>query len=141
MVLFLSVLQCVDSNTETGIIQEELLGKWNAVTFEYVNRRDSAQVVSFFDIFQDFSFSLTINADGSYTAVTWVQGKVSQTDRGRLTVSGNHMTLDPENQSAFTLEYSLTENTLFLISTDEKYDFDHDGTGDPAFLRMVFVKV
>ncbi len=87
------------------------------------------------------TFDLNIQPSGQYTAILVYAGQ-DQTEIGQVEVDGNRLTLTPTvpaDQPETTGTYSLQGNVLTLDGSTE-FDFNFDGTPDPATVHFELVR-
>ncbi|HWP38708.1 MAG TPA: hypothetical protein VNL18_14275 [Gemmatimonadales bacterium] len=131
-----AALACGDT---TGVSTDSLVGTWNATKFEFSNPANSAQKADLVAL--GGSFTLTIAASGSYTATFQEPGGAAETVTGTISVQGDTLTVSESGQGSPTrFRASRSGNTLTLDSSDEEFDFDDNGTEEPARLVIVLVK-
>ena len=117
----------------------DLAGTWNATSFLWTSDADAS--VTFELIGEGGSFQLVIASDGSFTGA-FTMGSEVDAFSGTIAISGSNIiitdTEDPNDPS--TMGFELNGNTLTMTSDDDEFDFDDNGTEDPASSLMVLVK-
>jgi hypothetical protein len=86
------------------------------------------------------AFSLNIQPSGQYTAILLYAGQ-SQTEIGKMSVSGNVLTLTtsyPEVTTS-TAIFALQGDQL-TMDADTEFDFNLDGTSEPALAHFELVR-
>lgn len=133
MLLLLALSGCSDDSTSpnNGI---SIQGTWDVTEYKYISDADPTVT---FDFLTEFgaSFTMTVNENGAYTMSGTVQG-VPFSFSGTFTEDeGGDISADDPNTTV-----TVTNNTITMVSTDEEWDFDGDGTDEPANLRVVYTK-
>ncbi len=129
-------IACKDS---TGITIETLTGTWNATQFQFTNMGDPTETVDI--IAFGTAFTIVVAAGGDYVATFREPGELPESEQGTISVVGDVITISESGQGSPT-PFSAVRNgdTLTLTNTDEEFDFDEDGTEEPASLRIVLRK-
>lgn len=85
------------------------------------------------------TFALNVQPSGQYTAILLFAGQ-SQTEIGQLEVSGSTLTLrrDFPSSSTSTATYSFPNSDRLVLDGDSEFDFNLDGTPEPARVHMEF---
>ncbi len=125
---------CGDS---TGVTVSDITGTWNASSVVFTNLANPSQKS---DLIADADGTLTItfSANGDFSITLTVPPDQPETDVGTVEVRGDTLTLAESGQGSPTdFIASLSGNTLTLTTDDEEFDFDDDGTDEPASLRVV----
>ena len=131
-----ALIGCGDA---TGLDPVELAGTWNAIEYRLTNPANTAQSVEL--IAAGGSLTLVIRADSTYTATIQEPGGAPDTQSGTVEIRGDTLTISESGQGSPTpFMARRSGDTLTMTTSDEEYDFDQDGTDDPADLRMVFVR-
>ncbi len=118
---------------------EALVGDWNGDVFiitSLANPDQSADLIA-----AGATFTLNVQASGQYTAIL-IFNDQPQTEIGQLSVSGTNITLRrtyPAPPDTTTGTYSLDGNRL-TVDGETDYDFDLNGTKEPARLHFELVK-
>jgi hypothetical protein len=128
----------------TGPIDENLLelaGAWRATKFEYVSHDDSSERVNLASL--GTMVTLTIAEDGVWTLLVTRPGLLSyQVSSGSLTVEDGSIILQWNGyDEPMTFGFELLDDTLTMETADAQYDFDTDGTRDPADLAMILLRL
>ncbi|TFH64663.1 MAG: hypothetical protein E4G90_07640 [Gemmatimonadales bacterium] len=134
VLVFAAIVGCSDS---TGVEIADLTGTWNATVVEFTNPANTA--VKFELINEGGSLSLVVAANGDYTLNVLFPGDPVEVQQGTIGIVGNVLTLSETGQGSPTdFVFTLSGNTLTLTTNDVEFDFDDDGTDEPASLRIVF---
>jgi len=137
----LTIFSCDNSTdpvNEEVVLTEGLIGGWKGVYFEFTNQNNPTQSVDLASY--GVSHSMLITKDSVYTANTVFLGQ-EMIETGIISVDGNRFTFKPENDSSRTGTFSLADFKLHLEIDDEHFDFDQDGTDEPATLIVDLEKV
>jgi len=132
-----AAVACGDS---TGVTVSDITGTWSASSAVFTNLANSSEQ---FDLIADGggTITATFSADGSYSISITVPPDPAELDVGTVDVRGDTLTLAESGQGSPTdFIASVSGNTLTLTTDEEEYDFDDNGTDDPARLRVVFQK-
>ena len=117
---------CGDS---TGVEIQDLVGTWQAQSYTFTDQAGgSANLV----VTQGASYTLTVTEGG--TASTLFDNGVGSTssNSGNLSSDGQTLTITGDVFAA-----TRDGNSLTLVDTSSEYDFDGDGSDDPATLTIV----
>jgi hypothetical protein len=138
LLLFL-LMGCSDSGTGVEDELAPLVGSWRAQALLLTNQADPQEE---FDVIGSGGvFALSILATGTYSASLTVFG-MSNVEMGTITVSGNQLTITPTNPPGSPTQgtWSLSGDVLYIDGTTE-FDFDLDGSGDPANVHFELNRV
>jgi hypothetical protein len=128
-----AALACGDS-----LAPEDIAGTYEATTMVFSSQADpntTADVLA-----AGYSFTIQFNADGTLET-TFTIGGSTDTDSGTYVIDGNDITLNIDGDPASgTIDRSGDTLTIDL-TTGVEFDFDDDGTDDPATLRLVVERV
>jgi hypothetical protein len=122
----------------SDVVEDDLIGTWNATEFVFSNFEDP--VTDFDVIAMGGDLSVVIRADGTYTLTLSQPLAEPEVIEGDWVLNGDVLTLD-EGVDAVAFEISLNGDTLTLHSEDVEFDFDDDGTDDPAQVDVTLVRV
>ena len=108
---------------------------YSATKLEFVSVANPADK---FDAIQaGITIDLSITAGGGYTLTVHQSGSPDDITTGTVVLDGNKITLQSSDPATGT--FALHGNTLsFHLTTGVEYDFDMDGTDDPATADVVF---
>jgi hypothetical protein len=130
-----TAVACGDSTT--GVQPADLAGTWAITSLEFDEIGGTGSV----DFIADLGAigTITIESDGSFEFSVTLAGS-TDTDPGILTVDGSDVTLDfGDNTSQGTISRDGDVVTI-EIETGAEFDFDDDGSDDPATARIVMEK-
>ena len=114
----------------TGLTVEDLVGTWQAQSYTFVDDA-TGQLSEDLVALQGAAFTLVVTADGQATTVFNDGVGGTSSDSGQLSSDGSTLTLGGDTFSA-----SRSGNTLTLVDTNAEYDFDGDGSDEPADLTI-----
>ena len=136
VILLLFGLTGCGAKKTTGPQAAEITGSWIATRVEYVSKTTSDDVDL---IAAGGSGELVLNANNTYEFTLAPSGGISNTTTGRWTLSGDLITMT-ESGMAFSVVFDITlsGSTLRMTGGDAEYDFNHDGTPEPANLNLAF---
>ncbi len=135
------VVGCSDSTDSGHASEDDLVGVWNATQFLLTSTADPNVTIE--RISQDGWFTLTINADGTWSEEGFFPGNPPKTESGSGTyvIQGSNIILtEGDDPEPFTWGFVLSGNTLTLSSADEPVDFDGDGVEEAATLEIVLTR-
>jgi hypothetical protein len=108
-----------------------LYGTWQITKYEYVSVADPSLAVDL--VAQGATGTVALNADASYTATITEPGSASVTTTGTWSYTQDTFTLKRSGQSGDSqFDMVVGTNQLTLTGADTEYDFDGDGTPEPA---------
>ncbi len=118
----------------TGVLVNDLAGTWRATVFRYTSTADPNATV---DLVADMGYSMTlvVGLDSRFYVTIEPAGWTSTTDA--LLLEGDQMLTRNEDASAFL--FSLERGTWSFTGLDA-YDFDGNGTAEPATLEVSLVR-
>lgn len=116
-----------------------LVGDWEATTLTVTNVDNPAVSPDLIEL--GAAFDLNVQPSGQYTAIL-VFSLQSSTEIGQISVSGSEVTLRPAfpaGQEPTTGTFSVTPTTL-VIDGSTRFDFNLDGTSEPALAHFELVR-
>jgi len=118
----------------TGVLINDLAGTWDATSFRYTSTADHSVAV---EVVGDlgYAITMTVGLDSRFFIHVEPLGWTSTTDW--LLVEGNRMLTRNGDASSFV--FSLERGTWSFSGLDA-YDFDGNGTPDPAILEAALVR-
>ena len=123
-----------DSN-DVGIM--DLVGNYTATKLEFVSVADPSD--KFEAIAAGITVDLVITSGGDFTTTIHSPGDPDDVTTGTVVLDGNKITLDSSDPTSGT--FTLNGNTLTVhITTGAEFDFDNNGTDDPATVNAVFLR-
>ena len=124
-------------NSEPAI--SDLAGTWNAVKDEFTNKANTSQKVD--QISEGLAgLTLRIQSNGSFELAVSLFGTPFISLNGTARVQGNKLIMNYEGLGEIEYEYTLENDRLTTIYNDATYDFDGDGTEEPATEVTVYDK-
>lgn len=140
LMLAATIAGCGDEET-TGPAGSALLqDSWVATVWRYTNQANTSQQVEL--VATGVTVTLTI-ATSSYNILFTMPGQPNQSISGTYTVSGNNFIITETGSStpeSIPFTFSNGNNTLSMTSANSDWDFDNDGTDEPATLTMLFTR-
>ncbi len=122
---------------ENGGPLADLVGIWLATDIELTNSTNPAQSVNL--IADGQWVSIVIESDGEFTYTEYETGRTPHSDNGLATVQGDTLWIAVAGEEEpFLFRYELTGDILTLRSDQEEWDFNDDGTDEPALAVYTF---
>jgi hypothetical protein len=139
-----AVLLSACGDGSTGPVDEELqelVGAWRAAKYEFARQDGSGEAVNLASL--GAQVTVTIGDGGDWTVLITRPGMLYyDVSTGRLSVQGDTILLQWTGQAEpMSFAFDLLDNTLTMNTPDALYDFDTDGTLDPADLEMVLMRM
>lgn len=136
-VLTLGAIGCGSDPTEPEFNPDFMVGDWLAeslVLTSVANLEVSADLTALGAV-----FTLSVQPSGRYTAILEAPGG-SSSEFGRLTVDGAFVVLMPESPPGPESRalWERVGDSVILVG-DSDFDFNFDGTTEPATLRQVLI--
>lgn len=122
---------CGDS---TGVTVQDLTGTWASSQYLYTNPANTSQTVDIITT-QGASFAMTVAADSTVSTLFDDGQGGSSSDSGTFDATGTVLTL-----AGNAFDASRTGSQLTLQDDTNTYDFDNDGSDDPAELTITMVR-
>ncbi len=117
----------------------ELAGVWLATHYVMTNPANTLQSVDL--IAEGEWVSIMIDSDGGFTYSEYEAGMPPSTDEGLVTVEGDTLWVAIAGESEpYLLRYELSGDLLTLRTDQEEWDFDNDGTAEPARAVYTFAR-
>lgn len=113
-------------------------GSWVASQWEF---SDPDGVHSAYDmVADDGSFALTINAGGTMSFAITFPGEPVENGSGTWEIFGDLLIItDDADGYVSAMQYTVGTGTFSMYSNNDVWDFDEDGTEDPALLEIIMV--
>lgn len=120
--------------TEVDIdpLLEAFVGMWDAEVILVTSDADTTQVA---DLMENGSFAINVQPSGSYTA-TLTFGGIPLTEFGTLSVTPTVVTLRTDQGQVAASVYSFQSADYVTVDGPTEFDFNLDGTLDPAQIYM-----
>lgn len=132
--VFAGIAFAIACNGATEITVENLEGSWQASTYVYTDKADATRQVDIIPL--GASMTLTVAANGTTSSVFNDGQGGTSSDSGTFTAQGQQLTL-----AGIAYIASLSGSTLTLQSDNGAYDFDSDGTDDPATVTITLTRL
>ncbi len=132
----LLLASCGDDDDTTGPINNNLTGTWDATEIQLTSLADPGTVVEL--ISQGANGRLVLQADGGFGLSIGIPGEPTEFGNGDwgandvLTLSFG----EGDIEGTWQFDIDLSGDTLRLTGADTEWDFDDDGTEDPAKLDL-----
>ncbi|UCG75814.1 MAG: hypothetical protein JSV95_00315 [Gemmatimonadota bacterium] len=126
------------------ITPAEISGEWRATDFVVTNPSDPTQ--SFDALAEGFSLFLRFSIDGDFQSIIQYPGVPDAVDTGTYEIVDDFILVVPDVPPpdtvhfAYEFQTSKTAFSLTLLSDDWTFDFDGDGTEEPALLFTIVIR-
>ena len=140
MLSVLLLASCGDDDDTTGPVNNSLVGTWDATAIQLTSVANPATVVEL--VSEGASGRLVLQADGGFGLSVGIPGEPTEFGNGDWGATAV-LTLvfgDGDIQGSWQFDINLNGNTLQLTGADTEWDFDEDGTDDPAKLNLSLVR-
>ena len=130
-----------DNGTDppAGVTLADLAGTWDATEAEFQSLDNP--LIRFDLVALGGSLTLTVAANGDYSATIQPPGEAPETETGTVTVQGNVIDLNVDGvPESVEFDFTLVGNTLTMVTESDEFDFDGDDVDDPARLTLVLVR-
>lgn len=125
-------------NTVTSPSSQTLTGTWRATKAEYVSAADSSVT---YEVVAKGGTATLVLTSNAFTLTIAKAGAAPQVTNGSYTSTINLMTLTPAGVSfTWVFEMSLSGDNLTLNGANVEFDFNGDGTNEPAKLNLALVR-
>lgn len=112
-----------------GPSPDEITGTWNATRIEYVSKATSETVDA---VPLGWAATLILNADATFVFTLTPAGEAPQVLASNWELDGDLLRLVFPGGGVIAWDAALQGDVLELTGADGAYDFDADGTMDPA---------
>lgn len=116
---------------------EPFVGDWAATEFVVTSVADEG---TFFDLIDATGlFTLNVQPSGAYTATLFIPDEMQQpsVENGTMSVVGAAVRLDPATGPSATSAYEFDGPDVLILDGPTEFDFNFDGTFEPATLHVV----
>jgi hypothetical protein len=123
----------------SGVTIADLAGTWDAeeVVFQSLDN----PLIRFDLVALGGSLTLTVQADGDYSATAQAPGELPETESGTVAIEGDQIVLTVDGvPGSVAFDFTLVGNRLSMVTEEEGFDFDGDEVDDPARLTLVAVR-
>jgi len=118
---------------------ESLSGIWTVTKLEFVSTANPAVTVEL--IAAGATATLNLNDTGGYAVTVTLPGQAPETTTGTWSHTNDTLTLVETGSSGdMTFALSLGNDVMTLTGANTEYDFNDDGTDDPATLNIGLVR-
>ena len=137
-VVALGASGCGDGPTEPDLNPDFMVGDWKAeslVLTSAANPEVTADLLALGAI-----FTLTVQPSGRYTAILEAFGQSPPPETGKLTVDGPNVVFMaelPVRRESLAVWERMGDSVILV--GDSEFDFNLDGTPEPATLRQVLI--
>ena len=137
LALALSLPAC----SEAGIEVVDLVGIWDATKFEF-EETTGDPVVTVDLLTMNWSVTIEIEEGGTYQITRTFLGGEPQVESGTWVLEGGDLLIMTASGETVGDEFDVTlAGTILTVrSTDLTFDFDDDGTDEPALFEAIFEK-
>jgi hypothetical protein len=137
----LALAFCLPACSETGVEAVDLVGVWDASKFEF-EETTGDPVLTVDLITMNFTVTIEINEGGTYEITTTFLGGEPEVVTGTWVLEGGDLLIMTETGATVgdEFEVTLSGTTLTVRSGDMTFDFDEDGTDEPALFEAIFEK-
>lgn len=131
------------TDIEAELTPAILSGDWEATTVVITNLSNPAQSIDLLAQGGELAFRFTIDGDATQF-LTLPDEEDPAVSTATYEIDSPFLVFIDENDEAQVYAYELqstqTGNSLTLASTDVEFDFDGDGTAEPAFFSVVMIR-
>jgi hypothetical protein len=113
------------------------VGDWNATEFEVTSLANDS--ISFDLIEATGLFTLNVQPSGAYTATLFIPDEMQQpaVENGTMSVIGDAVRLSPNQGASATSAYEFDGPDILILDGPTEFDFNFDGSFEPATLHAV----
>ena len=120
----------------TMVTAADLYGLWGAVAMVYTSQADGA-VESDLLTSEGATYSIELVSDGTYSSQLTRPSFPVLSESGTFEVRSGRLVLSPSGGADRTLALEFNRSLLTAREADTEWDFDQDGTPEPAWLEIV----
>lgn len=145
--LFILIASCSSDDsggslTGTNISISDIQGSWTVTSFVF-DRAAEGPVLRIDLIDEGITASMTIQSNGRFTITSTVPGGGQDSISGQMSFDEDLLLVEfddePGEEEFFSIQLTNNDNNL-LISGPAEYDFDEDGTDEPAIVSISLVR-
>lgn len=143
LICVVALTACGDvTDIEAELTPAILSGDWEATTLVVTNLANPAESYDLLAQGGELAFRFTIDGDATqFLTLPGEEEPVVSTATYEIDPPFLLFTADGDLQAyAYELQSTQTGNSLTLASTDLVFDFDGDGTAEPAFFAVVMIR-
>jgi len=131
------------ASLNADLTPEILSGDWEATTVQITNLANPAETIDLLALGGELSFRFTL--DGDATQFLTLPGEEEpEVSTATYEIDSPYLIFVDESEQVQTYAYELqstqTGNSLTLATNDLVFDFDGDGTPDPALFAVVMIR-
>lgn len=130
------------ADIEGDLTPEILSGDWEATTVQITNLANPAQTIDLLEQGGELAFRFTL--DGNATQFLTLPGEEEpQVSEATYEIDSPYLIFlvgDETQVFAYELQSTQTGNSLTLATNDLEYDFDGDGSAEPALFAVVMIR-
>lgn len=131
------------ADIEADLTPEILSGDWEATTVQITNLANPAQTLDLLEQGGELSFRFTL--DGNATQFLTLPGEEEpEVSEATYEIDSPYLIFVDETEEpqifAYELQSTQTGNSLTLATNDLLFDFDGDGTPEPALFAVVIIR-
>jgi hypothetical protein len=132
------LMTCCRKDTVTSPRAQDLAGTWQATKAEYISADDPSVI---YDVVAQGGTVTLMLTSADFTLAVAGPGATPQVTTGTWTSTSDLMTLNPSGASfKWQFEMNLSGDNLSLRGAHVEFDFDGDGTNDPALLNLTLLR-
>ncbi len=139
--LLIPFLASCGDDDPTGSVNNALADTWDATVIQLVSVANPGTSVEL--IAQGGNGRLVLQANGDFGLSVGSPGEPTEFGNGTWSSTTDVLTLyfgDGDIAGTWQFDFHLSGNTLQLTGADAEYDFDDNGTEDPAKLNLTLVR-
>lgn len=134
----IALVALVGCGDATGLDPGDVAGTWTAQTWTFTNLANTSQTVEIISL--GAAFSLTLREDSTFTATITLGADVS-TDSGTYATTAATITISESGEgSPETFGVVRDGNTMTLTDNNSDFDFNVEGSDEPATEVIVFTR-
>lgn len=140
-VLIPLLVACADDDDLTGPVNNNLVDTWDATAIQLVSVANPGESVDL--ISRGANGRLVLQSNGDFGLSIGIPGEPTEFGNGTWS-STDVLKLDfgeGDIQGTWQFDINLNGNTLQLTGADSEWDFDDNGTEDPAKLNLTLVRI
>lgn len=132
---------CGDSTAPKGVTLQDLVGTWNATSWQYTDQANAGNKIDL--VSEGTQFTLVVASSGQFTLTEEVAPGFTLVITGNVAVQGSNLVLsDPAAPGqSYAVPFTLVGSVLTITDDEESFDFDSDGTEEAATLVQVYQKL
>jgi hypothetical protein len=137
----LALAAALPACSETGIEVVDLVGVWDATKFEF-EETTGDPVLTVDLLTMNYTVTIEINEAGTYEITSTFLGGEPQVESGTWVLEGGDLLIMTPTGETVGDEFDVTLDgtTLTVRSNDLTFDFDEDGTEEPALFEAILEK-